>query len=94
MNSFFLFIIVIAIVLVAAALIVVSIYVVKILRDVRRITQKVSSEADEIISDVDDARAFLKKEMKRAISIKELIAPIFDMVMQKRKRSSRKKKDG
>jgi len=58
----FFFITTIAIVLLTVVAIVVAIYVVRILRDIKNLSEKVKIEGGEIIDDVASARENIKKE--------------------------------
>ena len=58
----FFFITTIAIVLLTVVAIVVAIYVVRILRDIKNLSEKVKIEGGEIIDDVKSARKNIKQE--------------------------------
>ncbi len=58
----FFFISTIALVLISIAVIVASVYVIKILRNVKEMTDKMNAESSEIISDLKKLRANLRDE--------------------------------
>jgi chromate transport protein ChrA len=87
----FFFITTLAVVVSSIVLTVAFIFVIQILRDVRYVTKRVRSEADDIIADVHDARDFVKKEVKQALDIKEIVSGIMGM-FKKKKRSRKSEK--
>ncbi|MBI5134194.1 MAG: hypothetical protein HZA81_02295 [Candidatus Taylorbacteria bacterium] len=58
----FFFISTVALVLISIAIVVASVYVIKILRNVKEVTDKMNAESSEIISDLKKLRANLRDE--------------------------------
>jgi F0F1-type ATP synthase membrane subunit a len=58
----FFFVTTILVVVLTGALIVVSVYVVRILRDMKDISQKVKNESEKIVGDIDNLRDKIKEE--------------------------------
>ncbi len=83
MNSlikadFFFFTTTIAIVILTIFIIVVAVYVIRILRDIKNLSERVKKEGGEIIDDVNLARTNIKKEgssiwiiIKRFLGVKK-----------------------
>lgn len=89
----FFFITTIAVVGTSVVLTIAFVYIIQILRDVRYITRRVRKEADGILEDVQDARKFVKKEVKRAADVKDVIGMVSQLITGRgKKQTSRKKK--
>jgi len=58
--DFFFFITTIAIIIITVALIVIAIYLIRILRDFKKLSSKVKEEGEEIVKDVHAAREEIK----------------------------------
>ena len=86
----FFFITSIAIVVVTIAILIAFFFLIQILRDVRYTSKRIREESDKILSDVGDLRAFLKKEGKRALNIKDLVSGVLHIFQGKspRRRSA------
>jgi len=85
----FFFITTVAVIGIAAVFIVALIYAVRILRDIQYISRRLKEESDLVIEDVNDLRAFLKKEGKKASWATEVVGS-FMKIFPKQKRSPRK----
>lgn len=86
----FFFISTMAIAIVVIAIVIALFFLIQILRDVRYTTKRIRDGADNIISDVDDLREFVKREGKRAVDIKEVIDGVLG-IFRKKKRPQKKK---
>lgn len=82
----FFFVTTIAVVVVAAVFTVALIYLIKILRDVKEVTQKVREEASMIHEDIQNLRAEIKKEGFRLEGLLSFFRNIFK---QKRSRTGK-----
>jgi hypothetical protein len=88
----FFFITTLAVVVTSIVLTIAFVFIIQILRDVRYITKRIRKETDGLLEDVHDARNFVKKEVKQALDIRELISGIMGMfVKKKRSRKTAKK---
>ncbi len=69
----FFFVTTIAVVCLSAACIVISVYLVKILRQIHEISDKVKSETNNIVGDIRDLRAAVREEGSKLKLISELL---------------------
>ncbi len=69
----FFFVTTIAIACVSTVLIVISVYIVKILREVFKIAEKAKMETDNIVSDIRDLRETIREEGSKLKSISDLL---------------------
>ncbi len=83
----FFFVTTIAVVIVAAIFIVVLIYLIKVLMDLKKITEQVRDEAILVREDLSDLRSNIKREGFKLHSLVDFVAGIF-----KRKKAPRSKK--
>jgi hypothetical protein len=81
----FFFITTLAVVVASIVLTIAFVFVIQILRDVRYIIKRVRKETDEILADVSDVRIFVKKEVKQALDIKEMVSGIMGMFAKKKR---------
>lgn len=89
----FFFITTLAIVVVTIAILVALFFLIQILRDIRYVSRRVREQSDRVLSDVEELRAFLKREGKRALDIKDLIGGVLQVFRgkkQARKTASQK----
>ena len=86
-NIFF-FITAVAVILVTLALIVLLIFIVAIVRDIRKISSRAQKEVDLIANDLDSARAGIKDESKKILSVWK----VFGSMFSSEKKSEKSKK--
>jgi membrane protein implicated in regulation of membrane protease activity len=86
----FFFITSIAVVVSAIGVVIVAVYVIRILRDMKHISKKVSEEGDKIIGDVEYLREAAKAE---GIKLKNVTDFFFSLFARRHKKEKIKKAD-
>lgn len=73
----FFFVSTIALGLVTVGLIIALIYIIKILRTVSRVSEKVKDESDEIIADIKNLRGNIKQQGFGLRNVKDIVKMVF-----------------
>lgn len=89
----FFFITSIAVVMLTVVFAVAMAYLIRILRDVRHISQRLREETDVIIEDIEELRKRLKKQGERTTRMGQFLSMVLGRIMEKRKRSQRNAKN-
>lgn len=84
----FFFITSIAVIVSTIGVIIVAVYVVRILRDMKHISKKVSEEGDKIIEDVEHLREVAKAEGMKVKNIADFFSGIF--IRRKKREKARR----
>ncbi|PIR87150.1 MAG: hypothetical protein COU11_01900 [Candidatus Harrisonbacteria bacterium CG10_big_fil_rev_8_21_14_0_10_49_15] len=90
-NIFF-FITAVSVVLLTIVLVILLWYVLGIAKNVRKISRRVQEEVDMVADDLDAARANIKDEGKKILSVWKVLANFFSKPEEQPKRKSTAKK--
>ncbi len=92
-SDIFFFVTTIAVVVISIGLLIAVFYLIKILKDIRHISDKVKEESDEIIKDVKSLREGVKKEGLRFKDVSLFFINLFRSKKKSGGNKRKKKKD-